>query len=375
MNILFFVSSLNAGGAERVAVTLANAWARQGHRVTLVPTYRQKSESFYDIDPMVQVHWLSDTIAASVFYRRARYVGKLLALRKMIRCEQPDVVVSFLTNVNVNVLAASIGLDAPVVVCERTNPWVSRHSRGVLDALRKILYPRAAAVCVQTSAAAAFFRKRLNTQSSSLFIIPNPLPESLSQGPRSSLSADEMGRYRLVALGRLVPEKQFSHLVRAFAGLAKHFPDWDLWIYGEGPERAQLESLIRQFELNQRIFLPGTTADPWHVLRESSLFAMTSAVEGFPNVLLEAMGCGLPCIAYDCPSGPADLMEAGRAGVLVPLNDEQAYASALGALMANPGTRRQLGQLGSQRVLQRFSLPVVLTQWKQMFAKAGVRHD
>ena len=208
-----------------------------------------------------------------------------------------------------------------------------------------------------------------------MFVIPNPLPDTLGGGPRASLNADAMGRYRLVALGRLVPEKQFSHLIRVFAGLAKQFPDWDLWIYGDGPERTQLESLIRHFDLNQRIFLPGTTANPWDVLREGSLFAMTSRVEGFPNVLLEAMGCGLPCIAYDCPSGPSELMEGGRAGVLVPLNDEPGYASALGALMANPGTRRQLGQLALQRVLQRFSLPVVLTRWSQMFSKVGVRHD
>ncbi|RII81800.1 glycosyltransferase family 4 protein [Neopusillimonas maritima] len=374
MNILFFVSSLNAGGAERVAVTLANAWAGQGHRVTLVPTYGKKSESFYELGPDVRVHWLIDTIVGSVLYRRARYAGKLLAVRKTIRREQPDVVVSFLTNVNVTVLAASIGLNVPVVVCERTNPSASRHSRGALHALRKILYPRASAICVQTSAAEAYFQARLG-KNLPLFVIPNPLPDALGGGPRASLNADAMGRYRLVALGRLVPEKQFSHLIRVFAGLAKQFPDWDLWVYGEGPERTQLESLIQQFDLNQRIFLPGTTANPWDVLREGSLFAMTSRVEGFPNVLLEAMGCGLPCIAYDCPSGPSEIMEGGRAGVLVPLNDEQGYASALGALMANPGTRRQLGQLALQRVLQRFSRPVVLTQWSQMFSKVGVRHD
>lgn len=372
MNILFFVSSLNAGGAERVAVTLANAWLAQGHRVTLVPTYGQKSESFYELDPAVRVHWLIETITRSLFYRRVRYVGKLLALRKVIRREQPDVVVSFLTNVNVTVLAASIGLGVPVVVCERTNPSVSRHSRGALDALRKVLYPRASAICVQTLAAAAYFQEKPG-KTPPLFIIPNPLPNSLDSGPPASLSADTMGRYRLVALGRFVPEKQFSYLIRVFAGLAKQFSDWDLWIYGDGPERPQLEALIQQFDLSRRIFLPGTTSNPFGVLRQGSLFAMTSCVEGFPNVLLEAMGCGLPCIAYDCPSGPSELMEGGRAGVLVPLNDEPGYACALEALMANPGARRQLGQLALQRVLQQFSLPAVLMQWNQMFAKAGVQ--
>ncbi|MAK55146.1 MAG: glycosyl transferase [Pusillimonas sp.] len=374
MKILFFVSSLNAGGAERVAVTLANAWVQQGHRVTLVPTYGRKTESFYEIGAGVRVQWLIDTIAGSVIYRQMRYLGKLLAIRTMIRRKQPDVVVSFLTNVNVTVLLASIGMVVPVVVCERTNPMASRHSRGLLDKLRRRLYPRAGAICVQTLAAASYFQTKLNKHPP-LVTIPNPLPGQVSGGLRASLSADASGRYRVVALGRLVPEKQFSHLIQVFAGLAAQFPDWDLWIYGDGPEQAHLQSLIQQFGLTQRIFLPGTTTNPWAALRDSSVFAMTSSVEGFPNVLLEAMGCGLPCIAYDCPSGPAELLEEGRAGVLVPLNDEQAYAGALSALMANPGLRRQLGALGAQAVVQRFSLPVVLAQWSELFSKVRGRND
>jgi GalNAc-alpha-(1->4)-GalNAc-alpha-(1->3)-diNAcBac-PP-undecaprenol alpha-1,4-N-acetyl-D-galactosaminyltransferase len=374
MKILFFVSSLNAGGAERVAVTLANAWVQQGHRVTLVPTYGRKTESFYEIGAGVRVQWLIDTIAGSVIYRQMRYLGKLLAIRTMIRRQQPDVVVSFLTNVNVTVLLASIGMVVPVVVCERTNPMASRHSRGLLDILRRRLYPRAGAICVQTLAAASYFQTKLNKHPP-LVTIPNPLPGQVSGGLRASLSADAGGRYRVVALGRLVPEKQFSHLIQVFAGLAAQFPDWDLWIYGDGPERAHLQSLIQQFGLTQRIFLPGTTTNPWAALRDSSVFAMTSSVEGFPNVLLEAMGCGLPCIAYDCPSGPAELLEEGRTGVLVPLNDEQAYAGALSALMANPGLRRQLGALGAQAVVQRFSLQVVLAQWSELFSKVRGRND
>lgn len=374
MKILFFVSSLNAGGAERVAVTLANAWAEEGHSVMLVPTFKGKAASFYDISPQVRVHWLADTIAATRFYRVLGYVGKLLAARRLIKQQRPDVIVSFLTNVNVTVLAASIGLPIPVVVCERTNPVVSRHSRGVLQVMRRALYPRASAVCVQTSAAANYFQTYFSN-ALPLFVIPNPLPVGLCQKPLASLNADALGRYRIVAMGRLVPEKQFSHLIRIFAGLARQFPDWDLWIYGEGPERSQLTSLVQHFELDQRVFLPGRTSDPWGALRKGSLFAMTSAVEGFPNVLLEAMACGLPSIAYDCPSGPADLMEAGQAGVLVALNNEQDFASALGALMSNPSARRQLGQLSAERAIQRFSLPLVLAHWKAMFATFGVRHD
>lgn len=108
-----------------------------------------------------------------------------------------------------------------------------------------------------------------------------------------------------MAMGRLVPDKQFGLLIDLFAELAPAHPDWDLWIWGEGPQRQALEARVAQLGLRQRIRLPGRTSEPWEALSQSSAFVLSSAVEGFPNVLLEAMAKGLPCAAFDCPAGRA----------------------------------------------------------------------
>src|SRR5690606_33271957 len=114
------------------------------------------------------------------------------------------------------------------------------------------------------------------------------------------------------------PQKQMDHLVTVFLELAPIHPDVDLWIWGEGELRPALQRQIREAGLDHRVFLPGRTDSPWTEMANSEMLVLTSAYEGFPNVMLEAMALGLACIAYDCPSGPRELSEQGRAAVLIP---------------------------------------------------------
>src|SRR5690606_37867341 len=154
MNILFFVSSMHAGGAERVAATLSGGWVRNGHRVTLAPTYTRKGKLFYTLDERVSVEWVADRLGRLARTPLAPFI-KLLALRRLVREQRPDVIVSFLTNVNVMVLMATWGLNVPVIVCERTNPGASSSATPRLQRLRRWLYPRADMVTVQADASIA----------------------------------------------------------------------------------------------------------------------------------------------------------------------------------------------------------------------------
>lgn len=149
MKILFFVSSLNAGGAERVATTLANAWASRGNDVTLAPSYLTKQASFYPLDDRVTLRWLADCPGRTLS-RWLPGLGKWLQMRRLVRAERPDVIVSFLTNVNVNVLIATAGIQVPVIVSERTNPVYSQSAGGMLRFLRRLVYRRARFVVMQT---------------------------------------------------------------------------------------------------------------------------------------------------------------------------------------------------------------------------------
>lgn len=369
MNILFFVSSLNAGGAERVATTLANAWAARGDRVTLVPSYLTKQPSFYALDDAVTLQWLVDT-PGSTLSRWLPGLGKWLQMRRLIRRVRPDVVVSFLTNVNVNILIASTGLDVPVIVSERTNPAHSQSAGRMLRMLRRQVYRRARFVVMQTEASVQPFRERV-PGAPDVVVVPNPLPPALPD-PLTVRAVDQQPCH-LVAMGRLVAIKQFDVLITAFAQLAARHPGWTLTIWGDGPLRDTLAAQIAGLGLNDRILLAGRTSSPWEALSRADLFVMTSRVEGFPNVLLEAMALGLPCVAFDCPSGPAELTRDGQDARLIPLNDAQALVDALHELMSDARLRQQLGTKAAQSVRQRYSLSTILALWDAMFQRAMTR--
>lgn len=375
MKILFFVSSMHAGGAERVAATLSGGWARQGHEVTLAPTYTRKGKLFYPLDPGVRVEWVADRMGWAGRTPLAPFV-KLWALRRMVRAYRPDVIVSFLTNVNVMVLMATLGMGVPVIVCERTNPAVSSSATPRLRRLRRRLYPHAAMVTVQAEASLAPMMK-LVPGMRQLAVVPNPLPPELP-APRAyedagAASPDTGRRHRLVAMGRFVPSKRYAGLLDVFERLAPRFPDWDLAIWGDGPLRGELENRVARAGLEGRVLLPGRTPAPWRELLASDLFVLTSEVEGFPNALIEAMALGLPCVSVDCPSGPREITREGRDAVLVPLNDEAALEQALAGLMADSPGRARLGGRGALSVHERYGLEHVLAHWEKLFRDAGVR--
>ena len=379
MRILFLVGRLSAGGAERVAVTLASAWAQAGHQVTLAPTFIPKGECFYPLSPQVDLHWLADDIKPTG--QPLLTLRKLGALRALIAAQQPDVVVSFLTNVNVMALLATMGKRVPVIVCERTDPVHGRSAGRVLKILRRLLYPRAAAVVVQTQAAI----QGMETQvpgAQHIVSISNPLPEALVAldspvARRAAACVDDnadTGMKQVVAMGRLIATKQFDVLIRVFANLAERFPNWGLTIWGEGPMRESLQAQIDDAGLTDRIRLAGRTSEPWQAVAQADVFAMTSAVEGFPNVLLEAMALGLPCVTMDCPSGPAEMTNQGEDGLLVPMGDEAELGRALERLMQDHHLRASLGLRAAQSVRARYGLSAVLVQWDDLMrdvAKTG----
>lgn len=371
MKIMLLVSSMHAGGAERVAATLANAWVLRGDSVTLVPTFSGKGSCFYPLVSGVNLVWLADSLG-SPRSRGSSGPRKLRALRYLIRDQQPDVVVSFLANVNVMVLLSTIGLRVPVIVCERTNPGASTNVGRVLGCLRRLLYRRASMVTVQATGSVEPMR-RLVPHIRALEVIANPLPPELPDHALAARVRDANGRYRLAAMGRFVPAKQFDQLVQAFTQLADQFPDWDLVIWGDGPQRDALASQVQGAGMSHRVFLPGRTDKPWDALASVHAFALVSAVEGFPNVLLEAMALGLPCLAVDCPSGPREMSRDGEDALLVPLADKNALVQSLQRLLQDDALRDTLARRAAFSVRQRYSLPSILAQWDDLMQKAGVR--
>ncbi len=377
MHFLFLVSSMHGGGAERVAATLANAWVRRGDQVTLVCCYSGRGHCQQQLDPDVRLVWLADLLRGPAWLRP---IHKLLALRRLARELQPDRVLSFLTNVNVTALVALRGLGLPVVVSERTDPAHSVNLEKPLRWLRRWTYPWARQVVVQTPHSLPHLLQ-VAPRVRRLMAIPNPLPDGLpgvrEHEPSAETALDEVGDglmpvrrpYQLVALGRFSPIKQFDRLIEVFAGLAPAHPDWDLVIYGDGAQRADCLARVQALGLTDRIHLPGYSQTPWADLASAHAFVLNSRVEGFPNALLEAMALGLPCVATDCPSGPAELTQGGQLAALVPLGNEPALAQALARVMqADPAQREAWGRAAAESVRTRFALDAVLAAWDEAWA-------
>ncbi len=279
-------------------------------------------------------------------------------LRREILASSPDVVISFLTTLNIRTLLATRGTEAPVIISERTNPnleplpWAWR-------VLRRFTYPMADCLVAPTQRALSFFPAAVQRLGC---VIPNPV--AVPQGTDCSLEAGGgRAERRVLAMGRLGWEKGFDSSIAAFAQAARRHPDWRLEIWGEGPERARLEAQAAGTGLGSRIRLPGPTHEAYQVMSQSDLFVLSSQFEGFPNVLCEAMACGLPVISFDCPSGPREIISNNLDGVLVPAGNVPALAAAMDRLMGDGGQRARLGA-AAKKVRQRYGLEGIMSLWE-----------
>lgn len=351
--ILFLVSSMQGGGAERVAALLCNHWAAQGHHVMLMPTFSGRGECLYPLDERVRLEYLADRVVSrsrSMFNNLYRFI----ALRRVIAEIRPDVIVSFLPHVNVAAVLSAWRLRVPVVVSERTYPPAIQLGGS-----------RATGVVLQTQQALKWLEQccpRARGQ-----VIPNPVVYPLPFGKPVLEPASVVASTRRVvlAVGRLAEEKGFEQLLTAFGVLAPQYPEWELVILGEGLEREALEQQRERLGLNDRVHLPGRVGNLSDWYARADLYVMSSRFEGFPNTLVEAMAMGCPVIATDCESGPREIIRDGQNGLLVPVEDDNALAQALLNLMGNAQLRLLLSS-AALAVRERFSKQVIIRKWQTL---------
>lgn len=294
-----------------------------------------------------------------------RFLASLMAARRLVSRLQPDVTISFLTRSNAANVLATAGCPTACLISERVNASAHlNHGLGGMAArmLVRLTYPRADRVIAVSQGVASDLEQNFNVKGDRISVIANPVDHdriaAMSEAP-SGVSVQ--GEY-IAAAGRLVPNKNFSMLIDAFA--RAQLPA-SLVILGEGPLRGTLEQQVDELGLTGRVLLPGFLDNPFAVLRRAALFALPSNAEGFPNGMVEAMACGLPVVAANCASGPSEILLGraredvhgvvhGPAGAVVPQNDPDAFAEALRA-MFDPGSRNGRG-LAALELSQQFSV-------------------
>ena len=278
-HILFLVSGMQGGGAERVASTLCNYWVKKGYRVTLIPTYSGRGECVYHLDERVELDFLADRVGSNEqsIWNRFR---RLWVLRKVIRQYNPDIILSFLTHVNIAAILGAFGSRIPVIVSERTYP--PRYPLGFfLETLRALLYPFASAVVMQTNQGLAWLKDKISQHNG--VVIPNPVTYPMVSSKPVISPSDLISKDRKICLcvGRLVKEKRFLEIITAFSGLASKYSNWDLVILGEGYELLNLQKKVSSLCLEDRVYFfgrVGNVAD-WYNCAEA--YVMNSRFEDF----------------------------------------------------------------------------------------------
>jgi len=310
---------------------------------------------FFSLSPEVTVHKLR-LAGGSAARRVSNHLRRIPSFRRVIRETRPDIIISFMDRTNVLVLLAAIGLGIPIIVSERIDP--QRYSPGFpYNYLRRWLYRKAAAVIVQSKGQADWF-KQMSTR---VAVIPNPVNactnDRNSQAERTST---------IIAVGRLTRQKGFDLLLTAFAKVHKKHPEWNLAIYGDGPERPAIERQIRELKLNEKVQLPGLTTSLTAHLRTAGCFVLSSRFEGFPNVLIEALACGCPVIATNCSDSIAEIVRHGWNGLLIPSEDTDSLANALNRIMEDATLRATLEANASDSV-RKFDIDSIAGHWEKLF--------
>ncbi|MFC4656867.1 glycosyltransferase [Rheinheimera marina] len=322
-----FIPSLDGGGAERVTVTLLNELARRGYQVDLV---------------MPELHgvYLADLHPAvnRISLGRSRTLACLFPLASYLRQAKPVALLAVLNHANVVAILAGrlAGGNCRILVAEHNNLVRairddSSLTTRVLTRLMKWLYPKADKVIAVSEGVADSVAEAIALPRSSIEVVYNPVVgDSLLSKVAQDVSHEFFQRQgaKLVAVGRLTEQKDFSNLLSAFASVHTK-TGAQLAILGEGPLRPVLEAQRQTLGLNDAVLMPGFVDNPYAWMAKADLFVLSSAWEGLPTVLIEAMACGTRVVSTDCPSGPAEILENGRWGALVPVADAKALSNAI----------------------------------------------
>ena len=357
--ILFLIPSLVGGGAERVMVTLANGLSKEYDVEILTLT---STNSFYEVADRVKLDSIGcktdkSNVVTKILSKLKSAVKGFLGIKKAIKEKSPDVMISFLNAASfpLVLLRTFCKLPCKIIVSERADP---NERPPFVKWFERTFFSYADVIVCQGKNAAEFFKER---DKNKIVVIPNPICASaipaIHSGERSK---------RIVGVGRLSEQKNFSLLINAFSKLGDNYSDYKLEIYGAGPLESELNRQIGELGLKDRAFLMGAKKNVMFEIADASLYVMSSNFEGFPNALVEAMATGLPVISTDFPTGIAREVVKEENGIVVPLRDEEALVKAMEELLFDE-SRRAFMSIENRKYLDILKEETVFEMWKELF--------
>ncbi len=323
------ISELGMGGMGKMRIQLMNSLVEQGLAVDLLYAKEKTTYSLETLDGRVRVFRLGTTNAVTGIPQLATYL-----LRR-----RPSVMLTQRLRVNLLAMRARDWTRAPTRIFASINTHLSRALEEFSPKTKqrrasriRELYPRNDGLIAVSRGVADDLAGLLGWPSSAIHVAPNPVvTPDLDARAREPVEHPWLRPGEppvILGAGRLAAQKDFPTLIRAFAAFRQHHRA-RLMILGQGPRKEELLSCAREAGIEDEVDLPGFTPNPYAYLAASRLFVLSSAWEGSPNVLIEAMAVGTPVVATDCPSGPREILRDGMLGPLVPVGDPEAMAEAM----------------------------------------------
>lgn len=343
--IYLYIPSLSIGGAEKVTIFIAQYFQENGAEVSIITNYINDLEYELPFDiKRISLIDKSEKISKIKIIKR---------IKKIINDQSPDLLIAMGTPLSLYATSAVKKTNTKLIISERNSPE-NFSGKKITQLVSNRSLSKANGYIFQTKGAANYY----DWVEGKKAIIPNPLfvhniPESFKRKKEKAI----------VNIGRLHPQKNQKLLINAFSLIEKKYQEYNLVIYGEGPERENLESQIKELNLTERVFLPGSTPEVLDKIKKASIFAFSSDFEGMPNALIEAMALGLPVVSTDCPSGgPKELIENGVNGLLTPVGNKEKLAENLDYLLSNPSIANELGN-EAVRVREKLNADKIGKEW------------
>jgi glycosyltransferase involved in cell wall biosynthesis len=373
-NLMIIIHSLKGGGAERVVANLLKGLSRRDFSITLL-----LYEGIFDylIPENVEVITLDILSSRNILKTTKGFILKIISIARLIKKNKPDIIFSLLSDTNViTILARSLsGVHSKVIVSERNHPSLSLKNElygGITKFLMRYCYPKAERIIAISQGIKKDLLENFNLPGEKIEVIYNPLDIAEIE----TLSAEEINHPWfndelpiIISIGRLTKQKGHSYLIKVFSMVRQSLP-CRLVIIGTGEEEENLVNMVNTLGLKNDVEFLGFQRNPFKYMARSSLFISASRYEGFGNVLVEAMALGLPVISTDCPSGPAEIIEHGKNGILVPIENEGRLERTILNLLTNDELRRKLSNEAKIRA-QYFALDKRVEQYSDVFLQTS----
>lgn len=338
--ILFFIGTLEKGGAERVVSILSSELANRDYDVEILKYYN--SDNTYRLSDKVKVNSIEANTKSDSILTNLKWLKKYF--------NDYDLIISFLAPFNMLALWANRNNNVPIIVADRNDPN-KVPSKSILRTIRNFLYKRYSdGVVVQTDDNKNYF----NDIKDKTTVIYNPI--------EINVDTDNIDKEKLiVSVGRLIPQKNQLMMIEAFSEIIKDYPDYKLIIYGEGSDREMLEDIIRQLNINDSVLLPGNVDDVLEKIKKAKLFLLTSKYEGMPNALIEALCLGIPSISTKV-SGANQLIIDGENGYLIDQDDKKELVNKTKLILADEALQKHMSD-NAKKLKEELSVDKITDKW------------